>query len=237
MIFNSSRHRILLHLRMNFNSCEPDVDLHTSFCYCSAGKPQTKYTKHSGNRVSVHKTAANEASTFLDTPSGQPIPPQPVQNVVFTITGGSRGTSAPLEASSHTHSSEPELDANSTHTRCLQKHTLGSKHSSERTPIFADESAFHGGNITADAIILTDLVRQQKKLSVVEHESGSMFSPATRTRSSSHLDEEVPRSEPRLPRHPSLIHRLQVLQGGEGGRGSELLDGRIRCRARKDRKG
>lgn len=46
--------------------------------------------------VSVHKTAANEASTLLDTLSGQPIPPQPVQNVFFSITGGSRRTSAPV---------------------------------------------------------------------------------------------------------------------------------------------
>lgn len=53
--------------------------------------------------------------------------------------------------------------------------------------------------------------------------------------SSSHLDEEVPRPEPRLPCHSSLIHRLQVLQGGEGRRWSKLLNGRIRCTAREDR--
>lgn len=48
---------------------------------------------------------------------------------------------------------------------------------------------------------------------------------------SSHLNEEVPRPEPRLPGHSPLINRLQVLQRREGRRGGKLLDGCIRCAA------
>lgn len=50
----------------------------------------------------------------------------------------------------------------------------------------------------------------------------------------SYFDEEVPRSESRLPCYSSLIHRLQVLQGGEGRCGRKLLNGRVRCAAEKD---
>lgn len=58
--------------------------------------------------------------------------------------------------------------------------------------------------------------------------------PSTQKKRGSYLDEEVPRSESRLPCYSSLIHRLQVLQGGEGRCGCKLLNGRIRCAAEKD---
>lgn len=43
-----------------------------------------------------------------------------------------------------------------------------------------------------------------------------------------YLDQEVPRPQPGLPGHPAFVHGLQVLQGREGRRRRELLNGRIR---------
>lgn len=69
------------------------------------------------------------------------------------------------------------------------------------------------------------------------HPSESRRSPAAERcrRPGPYLDQEVPRPQSGLPGHPAFIHRLQVLQRWERGRWRELLDGRVRWKARTPR--